>query len=241
MLEPSSSFTAFAVTGAVAALGAAAGCGCSRVAQAYRRNIDGGAPADASTMAHSLRMAFRPERSTRMADPAALVMAAAFSVLFACYGPVAYFAVTALSAVLVLLSALIDAQTGLLPDALTQSLLWLGLASSWAGLGLPLHDALAGVMAGYGFLSCLLLVFRCLGVREAMGRGDLKLLAALGAWLGWQPLLWTLLLACLAGLAFAMWKQKSLRPRGAYPFGPFLAMGGAGVFLGAAAVQSWFW
>src|SRR3546814_15678404 len=76
--------------------------------------------------------------------------------------------------------------------------------------------------------------------RDAMGHGDLKLLAALGAWLGWQALPWVLLLACFLGLVFAMWRQKSFRPRGEHPFGPFLAGCAAGVFLAPTAVPSWF-
>src|SRR3546814_4871418 len=76
--------------------------------------------------------------------------------------------------------------------------------------------------------------------RDAMGHGDLKLLAALGAWLGWQALPWVLLLACFLGLVFAMWRQKSFRPRGEHPFGPFLAGCAAGVFLAPTAVHSWF-
>lgn len=249
---------------AMAALGAAAGGGCGGIARAYQRRIDAGAPADASTLAHSVRAALWPGGTAPVADAvgtersrqrllfpipqpsgfsifAAFIMAAAFSILFARHGLSAYFFAAALAGILLLLSALIDARTGLLPDALTQPLLWLGLAVSWMGLGLPLRDALAGVMLGYGPLWCLLLAFRWLSGRDAMGYGDLKLLAALGAWLGWLLLLWTLLAACLAGLVFAMWRQKSLRPRGAYPFGPFLAMGAAGVFLNATAVHSWFW
>lgn len=239
----------------MAALGAAAGGGCGCVALAYRRGIDAGAPADASTMARSLRMVIWPggvagarrrllfsfSLASGFSRPAAFIMAAAFSALFARHGLSACFLVTAMAGALLLLSALIDAQTGLLPDALTQPLLWLGLAASWMGVGLPLHDAFAGAMLGYSLLWCLLTALRWFSGRDAMGHGDLKLLAALGAWLGWQPLPWALLLACLAGLVFAMWRQKSLRPRGAYPFGPFLAMGGAGVFLNSTAVHSWFW
>src|SRR5690606_29726060 len=125
MLQLPSSFATFAIAGATAALGAAAGVGCSRVAQAYRRNIQAGAHADASTMAYSLKEAIQPGNMTGMADPAALIMALAFPILFVSHGPSAYFLVTTLSAVLLLLSALIDAKTGLLPDALTQPLLWL--------------------------------------------------------------------------------------------------------------------
>jgi len=251
---------------AVAAAGVVLSACCGRVALAYRRRIDAGEAADARSMALSLGEALSPAGRmgggveadrARMAAKgrpgalpfspaygfsmsAALCMATGFFLLFVRHGPGAYFLAAALAGVLLLLAARIDAQTGLLPDALTQPLLWLGLGVAWAGEGPALHDALAGVMLGYGFLWCLLGAFKWLSGRDAMGHGDLKLLAALGAWMGWQPLPWALLLACMAGMAFAMWRQRSLRPRGAYPFGPFLAVGGAGVFLHATAVHSWF-
>ncbi|MGB3289153.1 MAG: A24 family peptidase, partial [Burkholderiaceae bacterium] len=171
---------------------------------------------------------------------AALCLAAGLFLLYDRHGPGICFLAASLAGVLLLLAARIDAQTGLLPDALTLPMLWLGLALAWAGRGPPLHDALAGVALGYGFPWCLSAAFKCFSGRDAMGRGDFKLLAALGAWMGWQLLPWALLLACLAGLVCAMWRQRSLRPRGAHPFGPFLAFGGAGVFLHATAVHSWF-
>src|SRR5690606_8605947 len=138
----------------------------------------------------------------------------------------------AVAACMLMLLAHIDARTRLLPDALTLPMLWLGLADAWLGWGtVSLHDAVAGAMAGYGFLWLLLLVFRLLRGVEGMGHGDLKLLAALGAWLGWQSLPWVLLAACLVGIVFAMLKGKTLRPSGAYPFGPFLAAAGVTVFV----------
>ncbi|HEY9571860.1 MAG TPA: A24 family peptidase [Pusillimonas sp.] len=257
----SSSFAALAWPAVMAILGAGLGVQCSRVALAYGRRLDAGAPPDAASMMHALRAAIHPcaiaavahgmvvaadnpvraqARATWFGRRAACTMATGFVALHAQYGLDAYFFAAALAGLLLLLLALIDAQTGLLPDALTQPLLWLGLASSWAGAGPPLHDALAGAILGYGFLWCLLLIMRSLIGRDAMGHGDLKLLAALGAWLGWQALPWVLLLACFLGLVFAMWRQKSFRPRGEHPFGPFLAGCAAGVFLAPTAVHSWF-
>lgn len=133
--------------------------------------------------------------------------------------------------------AVIDARTSLLPDALTLPLLWLGLAIAWLGGPVPLRDAVAGAMAGYGFPWLLFQAFRLASGREGMGYGDFKLLAALGAWLGPYPALLTLLAACLLGLAFACMRQKTWRPAGAYPFGPFLALAGAGSLLAQCALS----
>lgn len=127
--------------------------------------------------------------------------------------------------------AIIDARTSLLPDALTLPLLWLGLATAWLGGPVSLHDAVAGAMAGYGFLWLLFHGFRLLRGREGMGYGDFKLFAALGAWLGPHPAMWLLLAACLSGLVFACARQKTLRPAGAYPFGPVLVLAGTGGLL----------
>lgn len=132
---------------------------------------------------------------------------------------------------------IIDARTSLLPDALTLPLLWLGLAIAWLGGPVSLHDAVAGAMVGYGLPWLLFQAFRAVRGREGMGYGDFKLLAALGAWLGAYPTLLTLLAACLGGLLFACVRQKTWRPTGAYPFGPFLALAGAGFLLAQCALS----
>jgi leader peptidase (prepilin peptidase)/N-methyltransferase len=141
---------------------------------------------------------------------------------------------------MLLVLALIDAQTGLLPDVLTLPLLWLGLVLAWTGHSLPLTDAVAGTIAGYGSLWILGALFHLLRRQEGMGYGDLKLFAALGAWVGWQSLVLTLLVASLAAIAFAMAHQRRLRPRGAYPFGPFLAAAALPALLSGSGVHSWF-
>lgn len=172
--------------------------------------------------------------------PAGLA-AVGFMVLHALHGVSVYTGLTAMAGIIVLLLALIDTRTGFLPDALTLPLLWLGLAAAWGGYGVPLADSVAGAMLGYAFLWFMLLLFRWLRGVQALGGGDLKFLAALGAWVGWQPLPMVLLLACVAGALCAMWCQKTLLPSGSSPFGPFLAAGGTGVFLAGTEVHSWFW
>src|SRR5690606_38751872 len=172
----------------------------------------------------------------------AFVLAAVFVAVVVRYDYTAAALLLALAACLLLLLAHIDARTRLLPDALTLPMLWLGLAAAWLGWGaVSLHDAVAGAMAGYGFLWLLLQGFRWLRGVEGMGYGDLKLLAALGAWLGWQSLPWVLLAACVTGIVFAMLKGKTFRPSGAYPFGPCLAAAGVAVFTAPPELHLYFY
>ncbi|MEN9888116.1 MAG: Type 4 prepilin-like protein leader peptide-processing enzyme [Pseudomonadota bacterium] len=126
--------------------------------------------------------------------------------------------------------AVIDARTTWLPDALTQPLTWGGLIAAACGwTGLPLTDALAGAVAGYLSLWTVYWAFRLLTGKEGMGHGDFKLLAALGAWFGWQSLLLIVLIASVSGLLVAlllMW--RGLLPENRQiAFGPFLALAGA--------------
>jgi leader peptidase (prepilin peptidase)/N-methyltransferase len=146
----------------------------------------------------------------------------------------------AASAILLVL-ALVDAATLLLPDALTFPLLWLGLACAWMRGPLFLHQSVAGVIAGYAFLWTLFWLYWCVRRREGMGHGDFKLLAALGAWVGPERLSYVLLTACLLGVLFACWHQRRLNMSASYPFGPFLALSGMGVLLADPEVHSYFW
>ncbi len=139
--------------------------------------------------------------------------------------------------------AVIDARTTLLPDALTQPLTWAGLMAASMGLsGLALADALWGAVAGYLFLWSVYWLFRLVTGQEGMGRGDFKLMAALGAWLGWQALIALVMIASLSGLAVGLWlKWRQRLPAGGYiPFGPFLALAGAVLMVwGTPAWLSW--
>ena len=122
----------------------------------------------------------------------------------------------------------IDLETRLLPDSVTLPLLWSGLGFGLLGTFAPLGDCVIGAMAGYGVLWTVHHGFRLLTGREGMGHGDFKLLASLGAWLGWQALPGIVLLASLAaatvGIALAARGLASRDTR--LPFGPFLATAG---------------
>lgn len=122
----------------------------------------------------------------------------------------------------------IDARTTLLPDQLTLPLLWFGLACNYFGLFTDLESAVLGAIAGYLSLWTIYHGYRLLTGKEGMGFGDFKLLAALGAWLGWQALPAILLLASLVGAVVGI-SLILLRGRDRnipIPFGPFLAAAG---------------
>jgi len=137
--------------------------------------------------------------------------------------------------------AFIDLDTQYLPDDITLPLLWGGLLVSALGWTLPLPTALWGVVAGYVPLWLVAKGFQVLRGKEGMGLGDLKLLAALGAWLGWQAILPVILMASIVGLLVNVPLALLRRESGQrYPFGPFLAAGGLVVmFVGADALYEW--
>lgn len=127
-----------------------------------------------------------------------------------------------------LAASLIDADRQLLPDAIVLPLLWLGLIVNSRQLFAPLPDALWGAVAGYLSLWSVYWLFRLVTGKEGMGFGDFKLLAALGAWGGWQILPLTVLLSSLVGALLGL---IILRLRGhaqgtPLPFGPYLAIAG---------------
>ncbi len=122
----------------------------------------------------------------------------------------------------------IDADTQLLPDDLTLSLLWLGLLLNLNATFVPLHEAVIGAAAGYLTLWSIYWLFKLLTGKEGMGYGDFKLLAALGAWLGWKMLPVIILLSSLVGAVVGI-ALIVLAKRGRdipIPFGPYLAAAG---------------
>lgn len=131
--------------------------------------------------------------------------------------------------------AWIDAETGFLPDRLTLPLLWLGLLVNVDATFAPLAHAVVGAAGGYLAFWCVDGVFRALTGRAALGRGDFKLLAALGAWLGWAALPRVVFAAAVLGLAVALARRVMgrLAPGEAFGFGPFLAAAGVTALLGA--------
>ncbi len=128
----------------------------------------------------------------------------------------------------------IDAKTFLLPDAITQALLWVGLIGSAMSLTLtPLMQALPGAVLGYSILWAVGWGFQTWAGKEGMGQGDLKLLAALGAWVGIWSLLPVLLIASVSGLIFGIVQKMrgQLGDNGHFAFGPFLALSGFACFF----------
>ena len=136
----------------------------------------------------------------------------------------------------------IDLDTQLLPDDLTLPLLWLGLIANAFGVFTDLRSAVLGAAGGYMILWSVYWAFRLIAKKEGMGFGDFKLLAAIGAWTGWQVL--PLALVISAGLgavigSLVLWlARKGTDTR--IPFGPYLALGGIVALLwGREAVTAW--
>ena len=128
----------------------------------------------------------------------------------------------------------IDIDTQLLPDSITQPLLWTGLLLNLGGTFVDLGSAVIGVAAGYLSLWSVYWGFRIATGKEGMGFGDFKLLAAVGAWLGWQMLPLVVLASSLVGAVFGI-SLMLLAKHGRnvpIPFGPYLA---------AAGVVALFW
>ncbi|HDS1721854.1 A24 family peptidase [Pseudomonas putida] len=123
---------------------------------------------------------------------------------------------------------LIDAEHQVLPDCIVLPMLWLGLMANQQRLIVSLDDALYGAVAGYMVLWVCLTAFKLVTGKDGMGRGDLKMLAMLGAWGGWQVLPLVFLLstttAALYGITTKAFAKGDSGPQ--YPFGPFLALGG---------------
>ena len=122
----------------------------------------------------------------------------------------------------------IDADTQLLPDSITLPLLWMGLCFNLFGVFADLSSAVLGAMVGYLSLWSVYWAFKLVTGKEGMGYGDFKLLAALGAWLGWQMLPLIILLSSLVGAAVGI-VLIILARQGRHvpiPFGPYLAAAG---------------
>jgi len=123
---------------------------------------------------------------------------------------------------------MIDYDHQLLPDDITIPILWLGLIINYFGLITTLEAAVLGAVAGYLILWAVYWLFKILTGKEGMGQGDFKLLAALGAWMGWQALPQIILLSSLIGalIGIGLILIKGRDKNIPIPFGPYLA--GAG-------------
>ena len=136
--------------------------------------------------------------------------------------------------------AMIDWDTTLLPDDLTLPLLWAGLLVAALGWNLPLKESFWGAVTGYLSLWSVYWLFKLTTGKEGMGYGDFKLLAAIGAWLGWKMLQVVIMLSSFVGaivgiglIVFA--RHDKTHP---IPFGPYLVLGGLiAMFRGDALIK----
>jgi len=122
----------------------------------------------------------------------------------------------------------IDIGHKLLPDSITLPVLWLGILLSLFDVFVSLEDSVIGAMAGYMSLWTVFILFKIVTGKEGMGHGDFKLLAMLGAWLGWMPLFVVILTSSLVGAAvgISMILLKKTERGTQIPFGPYLAAAG---------------
>ncbi len=136
----------------------------------------------------------------------------------------------------------IDFDTQLLPDDITLPLLWIGLMFNLNGVFTSLDSAVAGAICGYLVLWAVYWLFKLVTGKEGMGYGDFKLLAALGAWLGWKMLPLMILLSSLVGAVVGITLIVALKHGRniPIPFGPYLAGGGLiALFWGPSLTQSY--
>jgi leader peptidase (prepilin peptidase)/N-methyltransferase len=138
--------------------------------------------------------------------------------------------------------SVVDLQTKLLPDSITLPFVWLGLIVNTSHLFTGLVSSVWGAVAGYLSLWSIYQLFRLLTGKEGMGYGDFKLLAVLGAWLGWQILPLIIILSSIigasAGIALLLVKKHDRNIP--IPFGPYLAIGGwIGMLWGTQLTQAY--
>jgi leader peptidase (prepilin peptidase)/N-methyltransferase len=153
------------------------------------------------------------------------------------------FGLTAFAAFFLVVSLIaltfIDLESMLLPDDITLPLLWGGLLFNLAGSFTDIHSAVIGAAAGYVLLWSVYWLFKLATGKEGMGYGDFKLLAALGAWFGWQALPALLVVSGITGslIGLALLAAKN-DLAGKIPFGPYLALGSVvTLFWGSAISQ----
>jgi len=148
---------------------------------------------------------------------------------------------------LILLSSLvavsvIDLDHQIIPNAIMLPGIPLGLLGGIIVGEPPILDRLIGALAGAGFLYLVLLYGGALYGQDAMGEGDLNLIALVGAFLGWRAVVVTILVGCLTGSAVGLWliASKRLGRRQHIPFGPFLALGAVVALFWGEALIGWY-
>ncbi len=138
--------------------------------------------------------------------------------------------------------SMIDIDHQILPDTMTLSLMWLGLLLNIDHTFVDLQSAVIGAAAGYLSLWSVYWIFKLVTGKDGMGFGDFKLLAALGAWFGWQFLPMIILLSSLVGAVVGiagimiMGRDKNIP----IPFGPYLAAAGWIAAMWGHEIMQWY-
>ncbi len=136
----------------------------------------------------------------------------------------------------------IDLQHQIIPDVMSLPGIAAGLAAAFIQENISWQESLIGMIAGGGSLYLVAVVYEKITGKEGMGGGDIKLLAMIGAWMGWKSLHFIILLSSLAGVMvgvpFLLMAGKGLRVR--IPFGPFLALGALLCFFFGHEIMGWY-
>ena len=154
-----------------------------------------------------------------------------------------YFLFLAFAAALIVIS-FIDLDHKIIPDIISLPGTAIGLVSAiFHWIPLPWHESIIGLLAGGGFLFLIAVIFERLTGKEGMGGGDIKLLAMIGAWMGWRSLPFIILLSSLAGTLLGggalLLTRQGLRVK--IPFGPFLALGALVFFFFGRDLVTWYY
>ncbi|MHC1727412.1 MAG: A24 family peptidase [Syntrophobacteraceae bacterium] len=162
--------------------------------------------------------------------------------LFRRYGFHPQFAVEFIFCSMLLIIALIDLDTFLIPDVLSLSGIVLGLTFSFFTPRLTWTDSLLGIFLGGGLLYAIAAGYALLRKKEGMGGGDIKLLGMIGAFIGWEGVLFTVLCASITGtiIALPLMLRKGTNMGSALPFGPFLSLGAICYIFWGRLFYDWY-
>jgi leader peptidase (prepilin peptidase)/N-methyltransferase len=158
------------------------------------------------------------------------------------YGPTALAASLLLFVAVLVVIAFVDLDHQVIPNVMTLPGIPLGLLAGLAVGGPPILDRILGALTGAGFLYLVLVYGSALYGQDAMGEGDLNLMALVGAFLGWKAVVVTLLVGCLSGslVGLALIALRRLGRREHMPFGPFLALGAVVSLFWGDALVAWY-
>lgn len=164
--------------------------------------------------------------------------------LFMKFGPTAHYPLFLLFCAALLVISFIDLQHQIIPDVISLPGILLGFGFSVFGFtGLSWLDSFIGIVGGGGFLFVVAILFERLARKEGMGGGDVKLLAMMGAWMGWRALPFIILISSFAGTVIGggslLISGRSYRTK--IPFGPFLALAALIYLFFGTEFVSWYY